>query len=103
MVLPGTEGRLDASHSGRARFENLAYILALGVILATALVVLFGIAYPPPAPDTKIADWGASIVSRANTSVPIIMTLLGALIGYTGVTLTRGHLDAAIDNKPPPT
>lgn len=94
---PSTDARLQASHDRRAKFEQLAYSAAIAIVLATAIILLFGIAYPPPAPDTKLADWGATIVSRARDAVPVLFTLLSALGVGTGITLTRGHMDARLD------
>ncbi|MDE1867541.1 MAG: hypothetical protein KGI08_07525 [Thaumarchaeota archaeon] len=87
-----------ASHNSRLTFEQFAYSAMIGTIVALAVIVLFGIVYPPPAPDIKVADWGAAIVSRAKDSVDVFLTLFGSLAGGTGITLFRGHMDARLGN-----
>lgn len=93
------DGRLQASHEQRSRFERLAYNAALGIVVAAATILVFGIAWPPPVPDTKMADWGAAIVHKSNEAVPVLLTLLGVLLGGVATTLTRGHMDARLDGR----
>jgi len=92
-----TPSHIDASHAQRSKFEQAIYYVATGIVTAFAVVLLFGVAFPPPAPDLKVADWGASIVSRASQAAPVLMVLLGALASWLGISLTRGAHDAKLD------
>lgn len=99
MSNPGkpVQGRLTASHLSRQSFQNIAYVIALGVVLAFCLILLFGIVFPPPAANTNVADWGASIVARAVSAWPALLAALGVLGAWLGLTLGRGAHDAALD------
>lgn len=99
-IPPTIHDRLDASHSSRKRFEDIAYMVALSTVMAFCIILLFGIAFPPPTPNTVARDWGASIVSRANTAWPDLLAALGALGAWLGLTLGRGAYDVA--KTPPP-
>lgn len=89
--------RLTISHDSRQRFQTIAYVVALVVVLLFCFILLFGILYPPPPPDLKVADWGASIVARAVTAWPALLAALGVLGAWLGMTLGRGAHDAALD------
>lgn len=95
--------RLQASHDSRRRFQNAAYAVGLGVIIAASLILLFGIAYPPPSPCAAnvptcvpVADWGAAIVTKAKDASFVLDGLLGILGLWITGTLVRGGFDAKI-------
>ena len=97
------EGRLQASHDLRRRFETAAYIAGGGIIFAVCTLVVIGIAVPPPvhcAPDAAACiappDWGAAIVAKAKDAKDLLLDMLVALSGFAGVTLARGHMDARL-------
>lgn len=94
---PDELDRLHSSHVRRARFEAWATMAAVGIVLAAAIILLVGIALPPPPQGLPSAvDWGRAIVDRSKESSPVLLTLLGSLAGMLGITLTRGHMDARI-------
>lgn len=98
-----TEDRLQASHDLRRRFETVAYVAGGGIIIAVCILVAIGIAMPPPVQCAPAAaaciappDWGAAIVSKALRAKDVLLDMVLALGGWTGVTLARGHMDARL-------
>jgi fumarate reductase subunit D len=89
-------GPLAESHAQRSRFQGIAYNAALSVIICAAVMVLIGIALPPPALDTKAGDWGLAIVQKSVAAVPVFLALLGTLGAWLGLTLARGAHDARL-------
>jgi hypothetical protein len=97
--------RLQASHDLRRRFETVAYVAGGGIVIAVCTLLVVGIAMPPPAhcaPATACVappDWGAAIVAKAQAAKDVLLDLILALGGWTGVTLARGHMDARLPGK----
>lgn len=94
-----TAERTTGSHDSRRMFQTIGYNVSVVAVMFFCAILLFGIAYPPPAPNTNLADWGASIVARASAAWPALLAALGALGGLIGLTLTRGAYDAKLEAK----
>lgn len=94
-----TEARATASHDSRRTFQTIGYNVSVTVVMVFCALLLFGIIFPPPAPNTNAADWGATIIKRANESWTPLLAALGALGGLIGMTLTRGAYDAKLEAK----
>lgn len=108
---PGTpNARIQASHDTRGRFESLAFIVGGSAVAASIAILLIGVIIPPPAPCvfehmphcTPLPDWGQAIVERMQHSWDAIVGMLATLAGWTGLTMTRGHLDTRLDQANPP-
>jgi hypothetical protein len=98
IVKSGDE-RATGSHDSRQTFQTIGYNVAVSVVLGFCIILLFGIAYPPPKPNMNLADWGAAIVARAAQAWPSLLAGLGALSGLIATTLARGAYDAKLEAK----
>lgn len=91
--------RLAGSHEVRSGFERWALVSFIAIVCAVCVAALVG-AIIPPVHQVSATDWGQTIVTRVVQLKDTILDMLGALLSGVGVTFTRGHLDARLDNKP---
>jgi hypothetical protein len=87
------------------RFQDRAYGAALVIIALACVVLLAGVALPPPpvCPASVPAciqrpDWGLAIVTKMNTAITTFGALLVILGAWVSGTLVRGASDAKIGN-----
>ncbi len=69
----------------RAMYERYVFLIVPAVVVLVILVAVAAVLWPTP--------YGQTAINRLLQIAATVMELIGILLGGTGLTMTRGHLD----------